>query len=237
MNRPRIGMIGYGSFGAFLVRQLTTVADLIVYDPAVQEYSLPTLLAQAARADFVVLAVPLGAYEEVLSRLTPDLRPDSVLVDICSVKIRPIEIIRSYLPSQPLVATHPLFGPESAADSLTGHTLVMCPDESSPAPYEAIKTFSQKLDLNVIELTATAHDKEIAVVQGLTFFVARALKEMKLDSHTLLTPSFARLLHLAELERHHSEELFRTIQTGNPFTAEVRQEFIRHVTTLSDSLQ
>lgn len=234
---PRVGIFGYGSFGRFLARTLADHADVSVYDPAVDEYTSDEQLARASGADFVVLAVPLGAYTELLPRIAPALRPESVVVDICSVKTRPVELIRSYLPDQPLVATHPLFGPESAASSLRGHTLVMCPDESSPAPYETIKSFAMDLGLHVVELDASKHDQEVAVIQGLTFFIARGLQGMNLEEYALRTPSFNRLLHLAELEQHHSEALFRTIQTGNPAAMAVRKEFLDHLTRLDGTLQ
>jgi prephenate dehydrogenase len=66
----------------------------------------------------------------------------------------------------------------------------------------------------------------MAVVQGLTFFIARTLDDMKLREQQLSTPSFERLLHLAELEQHHSAELFRTIQQGNSYTQNVRRAFM-----------
>ena len=49
---------------------------------------------------------------------------------------------------------------------------------------------------------------------------------MGIHDVSLITPSFKKLLDLAELESHHSEELFKTIQTGNPYLAEIRSKFV-----------
>ena len=45
------------------------------------------------------------------------------------------------------------------------------------------------------------------------------------------------LVDLAELESHHSEELFRTIQTGNPYLAEIRSQFISTAKMINDQLE
>ena len=63
-------------------------------------------------------------------------------------------------------------------------------------------------------------------LHGLTFFVARALKDLGLDDQRLSTPSFKKLLQLAELEEHHSHELFVTIQAGNAYSNDVREHFV-----------
>ena len=44
------------------------------------------------------------------------------------------------------------------------------------------------------------------------------------------------LLKLAELEQHHSLELFKTIQQGNPHTQAVRDNFIRVITDINRDL-
>lgn len=97
---------------------------------------------------------------------------------------------------------------------------------SDAKAYEIIKNFAFKLELEVKEMSADEHDKSIAVVQGLTFFVAHTLETMGIHDEPLHTPSFARLLHLAELEQHHSQQLFETIQLGNDYAPAVRKAFL-----------
>ncbi len=221
-----IGIIGFGSFGKFLAEKLSSHCAVKVYDRRERPTTWRADFDDVAVCDYVVLSVPLGAYPETLERLATVISPDSVLVDVCSVKERPVELIRQYVPKQPLVATHPLFGPESASGSLQGMTIVMCPEVSDVESYAKIKDFSEKLELSIVEMSAAEHDKEMAVVQGLTFFIARTLDDMKLHSQQLSTPSFERLLHLAELEQHHSAELFRTIQQGNLYARSARRAFL-----------
>ena len=110
-----VGILGYGSFGQFLVRKLEKKLSLLVYDPF-QKVPAKCIasLEQIAECDFVVLAIPIDAYEPVLTEIKPMLSPSTVIVDIASVKTTPVGIIEDILPGQSRVVMHPLFGPQSA---------------------------------------------------------------------------------------------------------------------------
>jgi len=223
----KVGIIGFGSFGKFLAENLDPYCAVKVFSKSGQQNRWAASLAEAAAADFVVLAIPLEAYEAMLAELKPVLGPASVLVDVCSVKAQPAATIKRLMPDQPFAATHPLFGPESAAKSLEGHTLVLCPDVSDAAALTEIENFGNSIGLLVEKLDTVEHDREMALVQGLTFFIARVLSQFGLDDQKLSTPSFKRLLYLKQLEEHHSQDLFYTIQTGNAQTAAVREKFLK----------
>lgn len=232
-----VGIIGFGSFGKFLAEKLSSYAKVYVYSSSGKASSWGASIEKVAACDFVIPAIPLESYEMVLTKLQPHIQPSTVVVDVCSVKVNPLEVIARFLPGQMVVATHPMFGPESASVSLEGHTMVMCPDASSSEPYAIIKKFVESLGLDVKEMTPEEHDQEIAVVQGLTFFVARTLVTMGIHDQKLHTPSFGRLLNLAELESHHSQGLFETIQLGNTFSSEVRERFIAIAEQIDNGLK
>lgn len=233
-----VGIVGFGSFGKFLADKLSSHARVIVYSHRGAETTWTVGLEQLAReADYIIPAIPLDVYEQFFAELSPLLRPETVIVDVCSVKVRPVEILQKVIPGHKIVATHPMFGPESASRSLEGHTMVMCEEVSDADEYADIKTFAESLGLKVVEISAEEHDKSIATVQGLTFFIARLLDNLKIHEELLSTPSFERLLNLAELERHHSSELFRTIQLGNGYTAKVREDFIAEAERVNHSLE
>ncbi|MDZ7785564.1 MAG: prephenate dehydrogenase [Candidatus Saccharibacteria bacterium] len=231
-----VGIIGFGSFGKFLAEQLDRHAEVRVFSYSGKPNGWKASLEDVACSDYVILAVPLESYESVLTDLRPNIPPSTILVDVCSVKQKPIEVIRKLLPKQLLAATHPLFGPQTA-DSLAGEVLVVCPEVSDKKAMKEIESLAVQFKLKITRMSAEEHDREIAVVQGLAFFIARILKDNKLHEQKLSTPSFRRLLHLAELEEHHSDELFYTIQSGNRFTSEIRRAFIDEALRLQDEIR
>lgn len=232
-----IGIIGAGSFGIFLARHLGKHAEVKIYSKSGRGGEWAASLEDVTRCDYLILSIPLEAYKEVLESVKPLINEKTVIVDVCSVKEKPVQLINDILPNQPVVATHPLCGPESAAESLEGHTLVLCPDASFKEPLEAISAFASKLGMKVERMTCVEHDEEMAMVQGLTFFIARSLHEMGIHDQRLQTPTFKRLLYLAEIDSHHSDELFYTIQRGNPRMEDVRNRFLKTVQELNDSIE
>ena len=232
MIKPTIGIIGQGSFGSFMAEKLGEKLETHVYARGDDDETL----RQVASCDYLMLAVPLGAYPEVLEMLAPVLSPTTTLIDVCSVKLTAVAAIRQVLPYQKLVATHPLFGPESAADGVAGHTLVLCPEVSDSHQYQRVSALGQMLGMRVIRMSADDHDREMATVQGLTFFIARAIDQFGVGSQILSTPSFQKLRALADLDSHHSEELFMSIQKGNEYGAEARRRFVEIMDELDSSI-
>ena len=228
--KPKLGIIGQGNFG-----QLVGQAMMPYFQ--IHAVSQADDWTHAAAADYVVLAVPFDSYDEVLTKLAPLLKPSTVIVDVCSVKILPVQAVCRLLPNQPLLATHPLFGPQTAAASLVGHDIVICPQPDN-ADLEAKATdFFERIGLKVSVMSETEHDELMAELQGLTFFIARALVLHGVSERPIMTPSFRRLLELAELERHHSTELFATIQLANPYALGAHQAFLATATKLAASLE
>ena len=75
-------------------------------------------------------------------------------------------------------------------------------------------------------MTAEEHDRQMAKVHALTFFIAEVLDGLDLANVSLATPSYRRLLSLAELHSQESQALLDTIQLGNPFAAHAREQFV-----------
>lgn len=233
-----VGVVGFGHFGQFCAQWLGKHCQVVAYDPFVGDPACAADLATLGACQYVILAVPLEAYADVIRDVRPYLHDDTVLVDVCSIKTEAAKQLTRMLPNQPRVLTHPLFGPESARHMLAGHTLVMCPDGSTDKPYQAIKTFAATtLELTVVEMSAKEHDREMAVIQGLTFFVARGLSRFGVYDQKLSTPSFRKLQAIVEQESHHTPELFRTTQNGNRYTPAVRKRIMSIMEAIDQELQ
>ncbi len=231
-----LGIIGYGHFGKFLAEKLDPFFELSVYSSSGKQNRWSASLERVTKHDYLILSIPLAKHKQVCEQLRPLLATETVIVDVCSIKGESGTIIQKALPNQPLLSTHPLFGPESASESLKDHVIVLCPDKSDPDQLDLCKQFCESLELKTVVMSSAEHDKTLALVQGLTFFIARILKDFDLESSKLITPSFRKLISLAELEKQHTTDLFITIEKGNPYTEEVRQHFIDRAQELHDLL-
>ena len=229
----KLGVVGCGSFGRFIVSSLSEFfIETFVFDENEIEggdhvlNAAKDLRSLVVESDVVVLAVPLEHYENVLasvSKFDMDLS-SKLFIDVASVKEESERLMRSYLSGvAQFCCTHPLFGPESAADGIAGHTLIVT-HISGEAGHKML-TGLRSTGLQIEEMTATDHDKSMAYAHALTFSVGRALNRLNLADVEIITPSLQKLLDVAKIDSMHSEELFRTVTAGNAYYSDVAEEF------------
>lgn len=239
----RFSIIGFGDFGKLTARHLARKHDVVVYnrnnaktDVILATGSKPVAFEEAARADVIILAITLDALEETLEHLAPLLTTDTLIVDVTSVKVKPVEMMKRLLPEHvQILATHPLFGPVTASENLTGHKIVIDPIRVKNEA--AIETFLKGLGLKVVRMSAEEHDREMAWVHALTFFVGRGLMNINPPLSDITTNYYNELLDLVNVEKTHSKELFYTIQRGNPYADEMRQRFIASLQALEKDIK
>lgn len=234
-----IGIIGFGAFGRLMARHLHPHFRLIAHDPApppAAEGVMLAGLATAARCPIVILATPVSALEATVRAIGPHLRPGALVLDVGSVKTIPAAIMRQGLPAHvEIVATHPLFGPQSARDGIAGLKLAICPIRGKGG--RRVAAFARKfLRLDVIMTTPEAHDREAAMVQGLTHLIAKVLVQMEPLPTRMTTRSFDLLLQAVGMVRDDAPEVFRAIEGANPHAAGVRRRFFDLASALDDEL-
>jgi prephenate dehydrogenase len=238
-----IGIIGFGQFGQFMAQHLAPFFDVAACDNADLKHEAEKIGVNWSKFEIVaakrivIFAVPLNSFESVLNRATPFLRTEAMCLDVCSVKIKPIELMLKHLPETvEIVGTHPLFGPQSGRGSIEGLRIAFCPVRTTQG--EQIKRFlADDLKLKVFEKSPEEHDREMAHVQALTHFVARALDELHVIDSELATVSYEELMKAARLVSEDSWELFQTIQQGNPFADTKRKSFIEKLIELENRIK
>lgn len=236
----KVGIIGYGSFGRLLADILSSKLPVVVYDKNKKIEGKANIknasFDEIVECGVIILAVNLDALEGVCVELAGKVSADTIIVEVCSTKTRSIEILEKHLAGRcQYLATHPLFGPQSA-NNKENMKIVVC--ESKIENRDKIFTFlKQGLNLQVIEMSAKEHDEQMAWVHALTFFVGRGLKELQLSDFDLKTDYYQKLLDLVELENQHSIELFNTVQKGNPYSREVRERFVKKLQEINTRLE
>ena len=71
-----------------------------------------------------------------LAQVGPYLRPGALLMDVCSVKMAPVEWMLAAAPADvEVLGIHPLLGPASSRAGILGSTVVLFPDPDSPVSH------------------------------------------------------------------------------------------------------
>lgn len=226
----RLGIIGFGSFGRFAAGHLNPHFEVLVSDrefPSIDPGSEPRLegvvpvsVEMAAACELVVLAVPVQTMETLLTSLVSAWTPGALVVEVASVKERPAEILERTLPrGVRYLGLHPMFGPQSGKDGIAGLKVVRSHSRdtalsASDDQHRCVTRFLEQLGLTVLAMNAADHDREMAYIQGLTHWIAKALREIQLPSGSkkvhrdLATPAYRHLLKIEEILREDSLELF-----------------------------
>jgi prephenate dehydrogenase len=120
-----IGIVGFGRFGKLSSKYLAQDFDVFVYDSGANASEIiaagaaAVSLTEACRQDVLILSVPISVFKEKLAEIAPLLKKEALVIDVCSVKMYPVKIMKEILPGNvSILATHPMFGPDSASDSL-----------------------------------------------------------------------------------------------------------------------
>jgi prephenate dehydrogenase len=162
-------------------------------------------------------------------------------MDVVSTKERAGKLLEEILPpGANLLATHPLFGPPSMARIEPGLRVVVTA-QRGPAAATFRGFLEQELGLEIVALSPDEHDRAMAYMQSLPFFIARALVsidvlELKhLDD--LAIPSFEKLAEIAFIEQQHTVDMFDTSQISNPYADEARRHFLSALQQLQAEIE
>ncbi len=223
----QIGILGLGRFGAAFA-ELTRAHGFATqaFDPNRPEGSTTTFEDVVRGADILVVAVPVEALQGTLRACAPLLRPEQLVIDVCSVKVEPEACLRELIGSRARwIASHPLFGPVSLSRG-EPRTVVLCPRDDVPEITADAEAFYRALGCDLALVSALEHDRVMSRTHVLAFFVARALQDIGAASAPFAPPSFKSMAHVVSLVREDAGHLFTAIQTGNPFAREARRELI-----------
>ena len=224
--KPTMGIIGFGAFGQLIAQHLAPYFDISAYDPMpVVAGTKMTGLAHAAACEIVVLAVPVAALRETVLAILPYISAGTLVLDVGSVKIQTATIMRELIPAHiDVVATHPLFGPQSAQHGLAGLKIALCPVHGGRHA-EVAQFLQAKLGLEVTITTPQDHDRDLAIVQGLTHLIAKVLTRMEPLPSRMTTRSFDLIVEAIDMVRDDAPEVFHAIEVANPYAADVRAQF------------
>lgn len=186
-------------------------------------------------SDVVVLCTAISSLDEVLPRIAPYIKPGTLVMDTCSVKVAPTESMKKYLPEEAeLMGTHPMFGPDSGKNGIAGLPLVFSPVRCKEETIDDWDRIFNEMELQVIKMTPAEHDKEAAYTQGVTHFIGRVLNEMGLKGSSIATLGYRELLKIVEQTCNDPFQLFLDLQNYNPYTHQMRLELQK---ALEDNLE
>ncbi|MDX2196112.1 MAG: prephenate dehydrogenase/arogenate dehydrogenase family protein [Cytophagales bacterium] len=242
-SKSTLSIIGFGPFGQFIAPHLTPHFEVTVWNRTNRKAETSHLgvqwlpLHECLKKEVVILCTSINYFELFLAENAPYINPTAMVIDVASVKIKPAELMLKYLPATcEIIATHPLFGPQSGKNGIENLNFVLCPIRTSRLNC-VINFLSNVLKLNVLIKTPDEHDTQMAYVQALTHFVARVLDAMQIPDTALKTKAYQSLTDTKDYLSGDSLDLFLAIENDNPHAALVRQKFLSCAMELEKQIQ
>jgi len=141
-----------------------------------------------ARADIIVVAVPVGTAVKMVPDILNRLGPEQLVIDVCSTKSQICHATQYHPRRGQFVSTHPMAGTEysgpwAAQPGLfDGRACIFAnTEDSSPKAVKAIEEMYAVLNMRPIYMNADQHDVHTAYVSHISHVTSFALALTVLD--------------------------------------------------------
>ncbi|KAK8963052.1 hypothetical protein KSP40_PGU009593 [Platanthera guangdongensis] len=256
MDRPeeaplKIGMVGFGKFGQFIARGLkrqghavmaTSRSDYTEYckQNGFQFFRSMDALCEE-NPDIMLICSSILSTESVVRKIPfHKLKPDTIFVDVLSVKQFPRNLFLEVLPPQfGIVCTHPMFGPESGKDGWTDLPFVydlVRVASSQAGNYERFLSIFEREGCKMVEMSCEEHDRHAAGSQFITHTIGRILSHLNLESTPINTKGYETLLKLTENTVSDSFDLYYGLFMYNVNATEQIENLDRAFETVKQKL-
>ena len=142
------------------------------------------LTAGVARADLIVVCVPVAQTQAILSQVLPNLKADAIVTDVGSTKMDVIlaakdalaEKVCQFIPAHPIAGGAQHGASAAKADLFNGRQVVLCPlQENSVTDVQSIERMWKTIGANLFSMSAVQHDAVFASVSHLPHVLSYAL--------------------------------------------------------------
>lgn len=127
----------------------------------------------ATSCDWVVVAVPIRETVAVIHEIGPLLTATQLLCDLTSIKTDAVQAMGET--KAQVIGLHPMFGPNLA--TIAGQTIIASPLRCDASVKDRLYSLFTANGAGVVEMDPVAHDRAMAVVQGLVHFATLAVAD------------------------------------------------------------
>ena len=195
-----VGIIGTGLIGSSLgmaLRRARPSLHVVGFDLDPHELATAERLGAideaatsaedaAARADLLVLAVPVQAVPTAAKQLAPMLHDDAILTDVASVKSPIVDALQAAAPAHvhvigghPMAGSHERGAAHASADLFVGATYLLTPTtHTSAVAYQRLHGLIAAIGARPMAVEPARHDQLVAVVSHLPQLTASTLMNL-----------------------------------------------------------
>ena len=218
---------GYGKMGRWMADLLRSSGHRVdIIDPSAGN-GLRT--EDAKWADTVIVSIPISRTGGMLRKLDEICGPDTLILDIASLKSPFIDVLRELGSRRWVCSVHPMFGP--SAESMHDRNLVVCDCGSREAVEDALSLFGNH-GANIRTMPVEDHDRYMSYVLGLShavniaFFTALDRSGISFrDMESVASTTFEKMMDTNQSVALEDPYLYYEIQHMNSSRETMLKEF------------
>jgi prephenate dehydrogenase len=134
------------------------------------------------------------------------------------------------------MGTHPMFGPDSARDGVSGLPMILCPVRIPAREVQRWREFFASLGLSLSIMSPDEHDREAAFTQGVAHYIGRVLSNLGVSPSAIATKGYVKLLEIVEQTCNDPWQLFLDLQRYNPHTREMRVKLEASIRSVMEAI-
>jgi prephenate dehydrogenase len=223
--------------GAWLTRLLEK-RGLSVLRASRRTELTPAEMAQ--KSNVVVVSVPIADTVRVIREIGPLVPEEGLLMDLASLKVRPVEAMLEYSRAQ-VVGLHPLFGPDVTLDK--DLRVAVCPGRGKSGQ-KWITEILRDEGMKIAVLEPQEHDRLMGLIQGVnhlsTLALADCISRSGFGRETLVgasTQTFEQRLDRIASMLGQSATLFGSLLMNNPAAEGPMDDYLQSVKRLMEMVQ
>lgn len=237
----RTAVLGAGKMGIWFAKYCKSKGDTVVLADRTAEklaklrdelgVEIADFPAAVRDADRVLICVSISSFEEIVKKISPAVHAGQPIMDICSIKEYPVNIMHQHLKEALVLGTHPVFGPGS--NGVAHKAYVLTPTNPEEQLYaEEFKKWLVKEEAHVFIMTPQRHDELMGIVLGFPHFLGLAACETLLEqpgypeSKKLAGTTYRMLFTLAESVAMETPDLYANVQTKLANLDNMEEHFI-----------
>lgn len=183
-------------------------------------------------ANKILVCVPIESFENAMAEIHSYIRPEQIVMDICSVKEHPVKIMHKYIRNGAVLGTHPMFGP--GVKTIKNQNFVLTPTNAEEKKLaEELGNWLKEKGAKVFVMSPREHDELMSVVLGLPYFLSIATCDTLIsygrfsDAQNVSGASYKFLLTLIEAIASEDAEFSTSLQINLPENNKVGELFLK----------
>lgn len=239
----KASLFGFGRFGKLFYEYFKDNFSFSIYDKYIDEKEIKRISKQKnitphsiEESDIIFLAVPISSIQIISKELKTKVHPNSMIVEMCSVKEHPLKVLHKYFPKNEIVGLHPLFGPDSVLNTLEDHQAIIVSKNYKSNNFNYLVNTLKEKKIKIFKMSAENHDRLMAYTLCLTQFLGNALALINLPDKKIGTKGYIHLYDIVERTKRDKIQLFFEMNKYNKFSKAMRRKVLANVNYINSFL-